>query len=64
MSESTPEDSQAGARESGDGRMYLKFGLMILTSTAVMFALTYTNAFSIDHVRWSEERFYMAVLMG
>ncbi|MBX3100717.1 MAG: DUF305 domain-containing protein [Salinibacterium sp.] len=45
-------------------RMYLLFGAMILTSTTVMFLLTYTNAFSIDHVRWSEERFYMALLMG
>ena len=26
--------------------------------------MTYTNAFSVDHVRWSEERFYMALLMG
>lgn len=46
------------------GRMYARFGLMVLTSTALMFALTYTNAFSIDHVRFSEERVYMAVLMG
>lgn len=45
-------------------RMYLLFGAMILTSTTVMFLLTYTNAFSIEHVRWSEERFYMALLMG
>jgi hypothetical protein len=52
------------ARAHGDGRMYVRFALMILSSTAVMFALTYTNAFSVDHVRWSEERFYMAVLMG
>jgi len=37
---------------------------MILTSTTVMFILTYTNHFSIDHVRWSEECFYMALLMG
>ena len=44
--------------------MYLLFGAMILTSTTVMFLLTYTNVFSIDHVRWSEERFYMALLMG
>jgi hypothetical protein len=44
--------------------MYLRFGLMIATSTVVMFVLTYTNAFSIDHVRWSEERLYMALLMG
>lgn len=44
--------------------MYLRFGLMILTSTAVMFALTYTNAYVVGHVRWSEERLYMALLMG
>jgi hypothetical protein len=44
--------------------MYLRFGGMIATSTVVMFVLTYTNAFSIDHVRWSEERLYMALLMG
>lgn len=43
---------------------YLRFGAMIATSTAVMFLLTYTNSFSLDHVRWSEERFYMALLMG
>ncbi len=43
--------------------MYLRFGLMIATSTVVMFVLTYANAFSIDHVRWSEERLYMALLM-
>ena len=44
--------------------MYLRFGLMIATSTVVMFGLTYTNAFSADHVRFSEERVYMALLMG
>ncbi|MBD3945737.1 DUF305 domain-containing protein [Nocardioides ganghwensis] len=44
--------------------MYARFGLMIATSTLVMFALTYTNAFSVDHVRFSEERVYMALLMG
>jgi len=44
--------------------MYLRFGAMILTSTVVMFLLTYTNVFSAGHARWSEERFYMALLMG
>jgi hypothetical protein len=58
-----------GRAKSPDGkaherRMYLRFGGMIATSTVVMFVLTYTNAFSIDHVRWSEERLYMALLMG
>jgi hypothetical protein len=44
--------------------MYLRFAAMIATSTTVMFVLTYSNAFAWEHVRWSEERFYMAVLMG
>lgn len=50
--------------DRGQGRMYGRFGLMIATSTVVMFALTYTNSYAWDHVRWSEERLYMAVLMG
>ena len=50
--------------KSHERRMYVRFGLMIATSTVVMFVLTYTNAFAYDHVRWSEERFYMALLMG
>ncbi len=50
--------------QAHERRMYLRFGLMIATSTAVMFVLTYTNAFSVEHIRWSEERFYMALLMG
>ena len=45
-------------------RMYLRFGAMILTSTVVMFVLTYTNVFAFAHIRFSEERFYMALLMG
>lgn len=45
-------------------RMYLRFGAMIATSTVVMFLLTYTNSYAFDHVRWSEERVYMALLMG
>ncbi|WP_461023316.1 DUF305 domain-containing protein [Thalassiella azotivora] len=45
-------------------RMYLRFGAMIATSTLVMFALTYTNAFRLSDVRFSEERVYMALLMG
>jgi hypothetical protein len=62
-------DQIAGDRQDSHGRshelrMYARFGAMIATSTAVMFALTYTNVFVVDHVRWSEERLYMALLMG
>jgi hypothetical protein len=52
------------AEPTHKGRMYLRFGAMILTSTTVMFLLTYTNTFEWSHVRWSEERVYMAILMG
>lgn len=60
--------SRADAGTTGDHgherRMYLRFAAMITTSTVVMFLLTYTNAYAVDHVRWSEERLYMALLMG
>lgn len=49
---------------SKDQYPYVRFAAMVLTSTVVMFALTYTNLYSIDHARFSEERFYMALLMG
>ena len=63
--------SGSAAREKRDEghkahetRMYLRFGLMIAASTVLMFVLMYTNAYAFDHVRWSEERLYMALLMG
>jgi len=37
---------------------------MIATSTLVMFVLTYTNVFDVAHIHFSQERLYMAVLMG
>jgi uncharacterized protein (DUF305 family) len=43
---------------------YLKFLLMIVTSTAVMFGVMYLNTYSADHVFFSETRAYMALVMG
>ncbi len=43
---------------------YWKFGAMIATSMAVMFAVMYLNSYDISHVRWSETRFYMTFVMG
>ena len=43
---------------------YIRFGLMILTSTVVMFVLMYLNTYAWDHVFFSETRVYMALLMG
>lgn len=43
---------------------YLRFGLMILTSTVVMFGLMYLNTYAWEHLFFSETRVYMAFLMG
>ncbi len=43
---------------------YIRFGLMILTSTVVMFILMYLNTYAWEHVFFSETRTYMAILMG
>ena len=43
---------------------YARFGLMIATSTVVMFGLMYLNTYRFDHVFFSETRVYMAVVMG
>lgn len=43
---------------------YVRFLLMIATSTVVMYALTYSNVFDVAHIRFSAERGYMAVVMG
>lgn len=51
-------------QHGGGGKMYLRFLAMIGTSTAVMFVLMYVNTYSIDHVFWSETRFWMAFVMG
>ena len=43
---------------------YLKFGVMIGTSTFLMYWLMYLNVFQLDHVTFSETRVYMALIMG
>ena len=43
---------------------YLKFTLMILTSTVVMFVVMYFNTYQWDHAYFSETRAYMALYMG
>jgi len=43
---------------------YLKFAAMIATSMVAMYGLMYLNTYELDHVRWSETRFYMTLIMG
>ncbi|WP_029041493.1 DUF305 domain-containing protein [Cucumibacter marinus] len=45
--------------------IYLRFALMIATSTVVMLGLMYLNSYDIiGHAFWSETRAYMALVMG
>lgn len=43
---------------------YVKFLLMIITSTLIMFSLMYLNTYSFDHIFFSETRAYMSLIMG
>ena len=42
---------------------YLKFFLMIATSTLLMFFMMYFNLFSFSHFFFSQTRLFMAVMM-
>ncbi len=63
---SIEEDRSSERREgsTGDKWMYLRFGAMIATAMAVMYGVTYLNTFELAHVRWSEHRLFMVLLMG
>jgi hypothetical protein len=42
----------------------MTFAAMIGTAMVVMYVLTYLNSYEFSHVRWSETRLYMTLLMG
>ncbi len=60
--ETSPDSTEE--KHGGMNSSYGRFAAMIATSTIVMFGLMYINTYAFDHVRWSETRFYMALLMG
>src|SRR5699024_3784076 len=43
---------------------YVRFSLLILTSTIVMYIMIYFNTYQCDHVYFSETRAYMALYRG
>jgi uncharacterized protein (DUF305 family) len=43
---------------------YMRFAAMIATSTIVMFGLMYLNTYAFEHVRYSQTRTWMALIMG
>lgn len=56
--------SGKGPHLDAGGASYLRFAAMIATSTVFMYAVMYLNTHAIEHVRWSETRLFMALLMG
>ncbi|MDF1835123.1 MAG: DUF305 domain-containing protein [Alteraurantiacibacter sp. bin_em_oilr2.035] len=43
---------------------YKRFMAMVGTSTVIMLGLMYLNTYAMDHVFWSEMRFWMMFVMG
>ncbi|MGH7615766.1 MAG: DUF305 domain-containing protein [Gemmatimonadaceae bacterium] len=43
---------------------YRRFASMVLVSSIAMFVLMYSTVLQLDHVRWSQTRFWMALYMG
>lgn len=60
----TAPSDQSHRRHDGETGPYLRFGLMIATSTLVMFVLMYFNTYQFEHVRFSQTRAWMALVMG
>ena len=44
-------------------KQYVRFGVMILVSTVVMFGMMYLNVFQWDHIFY-QTRLFMALMMG
>lgn len=53
-----------GHEKASGGMSYLRFGAMIATSMVFMYGVMYLNTFEPAHVRWSETRLFMTLLMG
>jgi hypothetical protein len=63
--ETQPYASSGGGHgREGDAMSYLRFGAMIATSMVVMYAVMYLHTYELAHVRWSETRLFMTLLMG
>lgn len=43
---------------------YVKFAVMIITSTVAMFVMMYLNTYAISHIWFRETRTYMQLYMG
>jgi uncharacterized membrane protein YsdA (DUF1294 family) len=51
-------------QQHGSGRMYLRFAAMILTGMVVMYWTMFAGSWQWTHIRLSESRLFMALVMG
>lgn len=59
---STPEaENQSGDM---DRKMYLRFAAMIVTAMFVMYWVMFVGSYEWSHIRFSQSRVYMALVMG
>lgn len=56
-------DKKAGRKAGRKAGNYLKFGLMMIVSFVIMYAVMFLNVARFDHVYLSVTRFYMTLLM-
>lgn len=58
--------SRNGEEHSGDmqRKMYLRFAAMIATAMFVMYWVMFVGSYELSHVRFSQSRVYMALVMG
>ena len=56
--------ASGGGGHGGMGGSYGRFIAMIVAGMAVMYAITYLNTYAPAHVRFSEMRLYMNLIMG
>ena len=45
-------------------KKYVRFGIMILVSTVIMYFLMFLNVFQLNHIYFSEIRLLMTLIMG
>lgn len=69
MSRTSPRAQNQGEKSHSDSQghsksNYGRFFAMVGTSTVIMFGLMYLNSYSVEHIYWSETRFYMTFVMG
>lgn len=64
MAKTEDTKSEDNKNKKMEQKQYLRFGVMIATSMAIMYAVMYVNTYQLSHVEWSETRLFMTLLMG